>query len=123
SMAKKRASASSRGEATYPTYGYSHSLKIAAAVKEFGGDRVVVPRSVIANHLGLGDSSSAFYGMVASAKCFGMVDGARELGLTEDGQRYFFPASEDEHRAAELQFFVSPPAFALLAGRFDGNSL
>ena len=122
-MANKQTETAARREAQYPTTGIRQSLRIAQIVNDYGGRRSPVPKAVVAQHMKMGESSSAFYALAASAKCFKMVEGNRDLALTEIGQRYFYPMTEDDSRLASIEFFGSPAAFQLLIGKYDGNKL
>lgn len=124
-MAKQKAQPekAARREAKYPYSGLTLSLKLGEAVKDHGGDRAEVPKSVVAKQLQMGEGSSAFGQLVASAKIFGIVDGVRTLRLTDLGRDYFFPTTETAERVAKLKFLGMPSAFRFLIDRFDGNRL
>jgi hypothetical protein len=112
-----------RTVASYPYYPLRKCIALGEVVKDYGGGRTEVPKSVIAQQLGVGESSSVFSMMLTSAKTFGIVEGARSYSLTEEGQRFFFPTNDTDRRQAELGFLASPSAFKLLLDRFDGNRL
>jgi hypothetical protein len=124
SMAKtKNDSELPRRETAYPYYPFRTSLKLAEAVKSCGGKREGVPKDVLADALKMGESSPSFAQVLASAKCFGMIEGRGSYRLTEDGVRYFFPTEDNESLKAKLSFFARPTAFRLLVDRFDGDRL
>src|SRR5690242_489380 len=91
-----------RRESGHPYYSYARALALATAVKECGGSRSPIPRSVIAKALKADQTSASFYQVAASAKTFGIIAGSRELQLTEAGKRYFYPVGETDRKAAEL---------------------
>ena len=97
------------------------SLKVGEALKAHGGRDV--PKHLIAADLGMDEESSGFYSIIASAKTFGIVDGTRDMSLTEGGRRYFFSGDELNRRLAVLGFMVSPPKYRLLVDKYDGSVL
>lgn len=107
---------------SYPYYGLPQCLKLAEAVKDHGGDRAEVPKSVIAQQLEVSEGS-AFGQLVAATKTFGMVDGVRTLRLTDSAKDYFFPTTEHAKRLAKMSFIGMPGTFRFLIDRFDGNRL
>lgn len=107
----------------YPYYPFRSCLKVAAIVKNHGGDRAAVPKSVIAKELGQSKASSGFALLSASAKTFGMVTGQGEFQLTTLGRSYFFPTSDRESRQAELAFLIEPDVFRELVKKLDGSKL
>jgi hypothetical protein len=111
-----------RKEGTYPQTYLRKCLTFAEAVKAYGGGKAGVDKSLIGSQQSL--SGSALSVMLASAKCFGIIDGTGgTYRLTEDGNRYFFPTSDGERRQAELAFLATPPAYKFIIGRFDGDRL
>jgi hypothetical protein len=109
------------GGAAYPYEGLSRCVKLGTIVRDHGGQDV--PKAVIASEMGIAKDAPVLYQVVASAKCFGIVEGSRGLSLTETARDYFFPQSENATRLAELRFFSTPKAFKLTIERFDGGKL
>jgi hypothetical protein len=107
----------------YPYNSLRQSLGLAEAVRDHGGGRADVPKSVIAQQLGMSEGSGTFSQLVASAKIYGLVDGNRSLRLTEAANEYFFPTDEGQRRAALLAIIRTPPAYRFIIDRFDGNRL
>ncbi len=107
----------------YPYYILPQCLKLGSIVKEHGGERAGVPKSVIAQGLNMDQGASNFSQLIASTKTFGIVEGTSELSLTNISREYFFPTSENGSRMAELEFLVQPTAFYHLIKRFDGSKL
>jgi hypothetical protein len=120
---KQRTEQTRNKESAYPYYPFRACLKVAEAVKNCGGGRVDVAKDVLAHEMRMGESAPSFAQVIASAKCFGMIEGRGAYNMTEDAKCYFFPASETESEKAKLSFFGKPSSFRLLIGRFDGNRL
>lgn len=121
--AKPEANQPAARKGTYPYCLLKTALRVGDLVKSGGGDRVAVPKSVIAEGLEMDQGSSGFVQAIASAKAYGIVDGHTELRLTELGRNYYFPTNDAEKRIAELGFFKSPPTFQFLIEKFDGSVL
>jgi hypothetical protein len=111
------------GSKRYPYNPLPKCIPLAEIVKSHGGNVAFVPKSIIAKELQMDQSSSAFSQLVASAKTYGLVEGHQELKLTPIACDYFFPLSDEARRAAELEFFGTPPAFQHLISRYDGSRL
>lgn len=107
----------------YPYLPLNLSLKVSDAVKELGGARSGVQKSVLAKHLGDSEKSGTFSQRITAAKCFGLIQGHGAYSLTEIAKRYYFPTAEPDKSAALLEIFSSPPAFKELLRRFDGDKL
>src|SRR4051794_27283236 len=106
-MAKKAPTPKTSGTSLkYPYYGIPQAFKMGAVVKEHGGNRAGVPKSVIAQALGTDQGASSFSQQVASAKTWGVVDGTTELRLTEQSQEYYFPTSDESKRISALSFLT-----------------
>jgi hypothetical protein len=123
-MAKQQKEDASRPlEAAHPYYSWSKCLELADAVYQSGGDRADVSKGMLAHALQMSEDSAALTQQISSAKTFGMIEGRGTYRLTDLGQRYFLPTTENESRLAELAFFRAPKAFAALIDRFDGNAI
>ena len=120
-VAAERRAVAGRKEGSYPQTTLRKCINFAEAVKSYGGAKADVNKSLIGSHLKLSESSLSV--MLASSKCFGIIEGNNEYRLTENGKNYFFPASDGERRQAELNFLASPAAFKFIIGRFDGDRL
>src|ERR1017187_1747125 len=111
-----------RGAASYPYSSLASALKISDAVKNLGGARVMVQKSVLASHLKDSEKSAAFQQRLGAAKAFGLIEGGRKgYALSEAAQRYYFPTSETEKSFALLEILSVPEAFKQLISRFDGS--
>jgi hypothetical protein len=123
-MAKQDRSRENGGkDRKYPYYGYEPCRKLANAVSVNGGDRIAVPKSMVAQALEVDQGSGSFAQLVASAKTWGFVDGFAELSLTELAREYFYPTTANGKRVAELNFLIKPTAYAFLVKYFDGSRL
>jgi hypothetical protein len=107
----------------YPYYSLQKCLEVAAAVRDCGGVRGDVPKSVLAHHMKIDESSAAFSQMIGSAKCFGMLQGWGTYALTATAKEFFFPSDEMQKRRALLQFLKAPVVFEQLIDRFDGTRI
>src|SRR5271168_1938787 len=108
---------------SYPIYGLDEAIKIAEAVRELGGSRTPVSKSLLAKKLKYAESGPSFFQRVSAAKAFGIVDGWGSYSHTDQGKRFFYPTTPGEKKAAALAFLSTPPAFALIVKRFDGDKL
>jgi hypothetical protein len=122
-QASAPADAPQRKKGAYPYYLLKSCLALGGIVKDAGGDRVDVPKSVVAEGLDVEQTSSNFAQFVASAKCYGIVDGHTALRLTDLGRDHFMPTTENGARCAELEFLSQPPTFSFLIEKFDGSTL
>jgi len=122
-MAKKhpQKDQSNRRKERYPYCTLRMCLKLGSIVKENGGERAGIPKSVIASGMNLNQASSNFAQIIASAKIFGIVDGTSEIRLTDLGREYFFPTTDNGAQIAAIDFLSQPSAFAYLIKRFDGS--
>lgn len=109
--------------AKFPLLSLQNSLQVAEAVRDGGGANTEVPKSIIASHLGSSENSGAFLQRLGSARSFGLIEGRGSYRLTDQAKRYFYPATEDDRRRAQLAFLASPPVFNEIIKRFDGNKL
>jgi hypothetical protein len=112
-----------RKESVYPVFDLVEALKFATAVKDLGGTRGTVARSILAQHFSLPESSPSFFQRLGAAKSFGIVDGHGSYSLSSEGKRYFYPTSEKDKALAALNFLTSPTAFAKIVELFDGEKL
>lgn len=112
-----------RKKGTYPYYSLKTSLELGKVVRDAGGERIGVPKSVVAHGVKMSLNSSSFAQLVASTKCFGIVEGHTELQLSDLGRDYFMPTTDSASRLAELEFLNQPPTFASLIAKFDGSIL
>src|SRR6516162_3960232 len=106
----------------YPFYGLRRCLEIAKEIRDLGGDRIPIEKEMLAQHLQLEENSASLAQILASAKCFGIIEGRSGYSLTKTGERYF-SASPDNQQGIALDFLTTPSAFKLLIERFDGTRL
>lgn len=112
-----------KGQATggYPYNSLGQSLKVGVAVKEHGGRDV--PKHLVAESLGMTENSSGLYALITSAKSFGIVEGTRDLSLTDGARKYFYSTDDVTQRLAMLGFLVGPPKFRMLIEKYDGGGM
>jgi len=96
---------------------------VAEAVKDLGGGRAEVSKSLLAQHLKSDENSGVFSQRITSAKCFGLIEGRQNFSLCEASKRYFFPTDEKDKIEARLSFLSSPTSYAEAIKRFDGSKL
>lgn len=113
---------SERREPKYPCYNLRGSLRIGEGVRDLGGSRTEVSKSVLAHKL-KAQETTAFTQIIGAAKCYRIIEGTRTYKLTDLGKRYFYPTSDSDQRLAQIEFFESPRPFRLLIDRFDGEEL
>src|SRR6266404_123885 len=109
--------------ASYPYMGLPAALKISDAVRDLGGQRVQIQKSVLASHLRDAEKSASFQQKIAAAKSFGIIEGRSSYILTDAGKQYYFPTSDRDKTAALLKFLSFPSAFGEIIKRFDGSKL
>jgi len=115
--------AGKRESASYPYFPLSSALKIAEAVKELGGAKVPIRKSVLASHFAQAEKSAVLQQRISAAKCFGLIEGRSAYTLTEAANRYFFPTTDLERNLALLDFLAAPESFTEIIKRFDGAKL
>ncbi|MGD0516317.1 MAG: hypothetical protein ABSA26_02170 [Thermoguttaceae bacterium] len=107
----------------YPFNTLRQCLRLGLIVKNNGGERAGVPKSVIAQGLDMDQGSASFSQLAASSKTFGIVEGSSDLFLTELGREYYFQTSENGSKIAGIEFLSKPSAFEYLIKKFDGSRL
>jgi hypothetical protein len=123
-MAKQPEQAESAAKrSTYPYYGLRKSLEIATAVRDLGGVKTGVQKSVLAHQLGVDENSAAFKQQISAVKSFGLLEGWGTYTLTDIAKEYFYPTDDGQKRRALLKALKSPSVFAQLIDRFDGSRL
>jgi hypothetical protein len=110
-------------DAAYPLYDLAEAIKVAEAVRDLGGDRAAVSKSLLAQHLKYAETGPSFFQRLSAAKSFGIISGRGEYELTEQAKRYFFPTTDTEKATAAVSILSSPSAFKILVQRFDGGKL
>jgi hypothetical protein len=120
---KNDAKENKSSDAAYPLYDLSEAVKVAEAVRDLGGDRTPVSRSLLAQHLKYAENGPSFFQRVSAAKSFGLLSGRGEYELTDTAKRYFFPTTDTERAAAAVEILSLPSAFKILVQRFDGGKL
>ncbi len=108
---------------SYPTYDLENCITVGRAVKELGGSKTPISKSLIASKLQLAADSSRLQGLIASARTFGILAGRGDYLLSDYAKRYFLPQSPQDEKLGILAFLGSPPPFENLIKRFDGNQL
>ncbi|MDP9097843.1 MAG: hypothetical protein M3N48_02480 [Verrucomicrobiota bacterium] len=107
----------------YPLFSLENAVAVGAAVCEAGGSNGDVPKSVIASSLQCSSTSGAFLQRLATARSFGILEGRGAYQLTEQAKQYYLPSNDTEKQQALIGMFSSPPVFAELLKRLDGNKL
>ncbi|HVV51747.1 MAG TPA: hypothetical protein VHO06_18915 [Polyangia bacterium] len=109
----------------FPKDTLERALKIPAAIKEKNGGNPWPPEDV-AGAVGLSRGAPAFYYLTASARDYGLTDGARDskkIGLAPLGKSLVYPQSEREEAAARLEAFRKIKPFADVLAHYGGNRL
>ena len=112
-----------RKEPAYPYYDLEACIKFVSNIKDLGGSKERVKKSLLAKQVGLAESTPSFFQRLSASKVFGIIQGWGEYGLTELGRNYFYPQSEKAKTDALLSMFLTPRAFAFIVKRFDGERL
>ncbi|HWD39796.1 MAG TPA: hypothetical protein VG944_13180 [Fimbriimonas sp.] len=109
----------------FPKDTLERALKIPAAIKEKNGGNPWPPEDV-AGAVNLSRGAPAFYYLTASARDYGLTDGARDskkIGLAPLGKSLVYPQSEREEAAARLEAFRKVKPFADVLTHYGGNRL
>jgi hypothetical protein len=122
-MSKTQNDDQARKDAAYPYYDLESSIELAGHIKELGGSKGAVKKSILARKVGLAESTPSFFQKLSAAKTFGIIDGRGEYSLTELGKTYFYPQADGAAATALLSMFAYPPAFQAVINRFDGETL
>ena len=120
---KESVKATDRSEASYPIYALDEAMRVGQAVKELGGARQSVSKKMLAKQMNLHESGPSFFQRVAASKYFGIIEGRGNYSLSETARRYFYPQQTGEEKKALLDFLRTPPLFAKIIARFDGDAL
>jgi len=107
----------------YPYYALPKCLEVSELIRDLGGHKIQIPRSVIAEKMKINGNSPSLSQIIAAAKCFGLIHGWGTVTLTGLAARYFFPTDETERRKAILDVVKMPAVFEKLITRFDGSRL
>ena len=92
-------------------------------MREIGNGKAEVSKSLLAARLKVSETSGDFITKIASAKCYGIIEGKTSFTLTPAARTYFFPTVniEREKKQSVMTFFASPGAFAKLIETYDGS--
>lgn len=107
----------------YPYYSFQKAKEVGEAVRDCGGVRGEVQKSVLAHRMRADENSSAFTNVTGAAKCFGIIQGWGSYSLTDAAKLFFYPSDPHQQRRSLLEMIKSPPAFGVLIDRFDGTRL
>jgi hypothetical protein len=110
-------------EGSYPSFDLEACIKFSEHVKTLGGSKNPVKKSLLAQQVQLAESTPGFFQRISSSKVFGIITGWGTYKLTDLGQAYFYPVREQDERAAALTILGTPPAFAFIIKRLDGEKL
>jgi hypothetical protein len=122
---KKKAGAGPNrfGPRPFPKDPLERALKIPIAIKEKNGGNPWPPQDV-AEAVGLSHQTPGFYYLAASARDYGLTEGARDskkIELTKLGNSLVYPANEREEAASRLEAFRSVKAFADVLAHYGGS--
>lgn len=109
--------------ASYPYVAFPIAMTIAEAVRDCGGAKSPVPKSLLASRLKEDEKSQGFTFRIGAAKCYGLIEGRSAYMLTANAQSYFYPTTEQDKAEAQLSFLASPPAFSEIIKKYDGSEL
>jgi hypothetical protein len=112
-----------RTDLDYPTYNLEDCVEVGRVVKELGGLKTPISKSLIASRLHVASGASRLQQLIASAKCFGILVGRGDHLLSDAAKKYFSPHNPQDTTIGLLAFLSSPPPFEKLITRFDGNQL
>jgi hypothetical protein len=112
---------SGRRAGGYPYMPLSLSMRVSDALKELGGARSGIPKSLLAKHLNESEKSPTFSQRITSAKCFGLVEGHGTYVLSETAKKFYFPTTDSSKTSALLEMLSAPDCFKELIRRFDGD--
>lgn len=107
----------------YPYYGLEKCVEVAAVVRDLGGGRSEVTKTVLAHQMNVSDSSAAFQQLIGAVKSFGLIKGRGSYMLTEISKAFFYPTQEGQAPRALLQAIKAPQVFEEMINRFDGNRI
>ena len=122
-MKQSKPELSKKEGGAYPVFALEDCIRFAEGIKDLGGSRTSVTKSVLAKHFGVAESTPSFFQKLSATKCFGIIDGWGSYLLTEQGRRYFYPTGDSDRVSAGLFFLSRPAAFSVLIRRFDGEKL
>jgi hypothetical protein len=108
-------------EAVYPLFALPECLRLAEAIRDLGGARGTVSKSLLAQHLKVPEASLSQ--RIGAAKAFKLVEGHASYFLSDTAKRYFYPASESQNGEAALEMLSSPRAFKVIIQKFNGDKL
>jgi hypothetical protein len=109
--------------ASYPYVSLQIAMTIAEAVRDCGGAKSPVPKSLLASRLKEDEKSQGLTFRIGAAKCFGLIEGRSAYTLTPNAQRYFYPTTDQDKVEAQLSFLAAPSAFSEIIKRYDGSEL
>lgn len=107
----------------YPYYTIEDAIKIAQAVSDAGGEATEVSRATLAARLEVDASTGTFSQRIASARCYGVIEGRGAVRLTPLGIEYFTTADDSARKVVFLNFLNNPPAFKAMIEMYDGRKL
>ncbi len=112
-----------RKEPAYPYYDLETAIKSGEIVRQLGGSKDGVKKSLVAKQVGVAESTPSFFQKLSAAKVFGLIQGWGSYGLTDNGRNYFYPQSQEAQKRALLSLLSTPQAFNFILKRFDGEQL
>lgn len=108
-------------DAVYPLFALPECVRLAEAIRDLGGARSTVSKSLLAQHLKVPEASLSQ--RIGAAKAFKLVEGHGSYSLSDAAKRYFYPTSESQKAAAALEMLSSPLAFQAIIQKFNGDKL
>jgi nucleoside 2-deoxyribosyltransferase len=135
SKAAKRRGPSSKGskskqkaakpERPYPRAPLKEAVEIPLVIRHKNGGNPWPP-SEIAEALGRGGKTPAFYYLTSASRDFGLTSGSRdtaEISLTELGRRLAYAETPQEERSTRIEAFLSVDLFRQVLEYYKGSSL
>lgn len=109
----------------FPRRTLEDCVKVAQVLKDKNGGNPWPPTDV-ADALGVGGKSSAFWNLTAAARDFGLTEGTRNtatIGLKALGQRIVYPESPEAEASAKREAFLSIDLFRRVVDYYKGAKL
>jgi len=107
--------------AAYPLFALPECFRLAESIRDLGGARSTVSKSLLAQHLKVSESSLSQ--RIGAAKAFKLVEGHGSYSLSDSAKRYFYPTSESQKTEAASEILSSPVAFQVIIHKFSGEKL
>jgi len=107
------------GQYTYPNLKLSRAIEIAKRISDDFKGQVSV--SGLATALEMAEKGGGYLALLAGLRDYGIVDGRKEVSITETAERILFPATPEEGANARTKAFFTVDLFRKLSERLDGD--